>query len=58
MNDARGRGSAARRIRQNIRQATDDNQKNPDGLLDGKDLASGRGYNSFWIDPGIKLLAE
>ena len=21
-------------------------------LLDGKDLAQGRGYNSFWIDPG------
>lgn len=36
----------------NIRQATDDNQKIGDGLLDGKDLASGRGYNSFWIDPG------
>jgi hypothetical protein len=36
----------------NIRQATDDNQKHGDGLLDGKDLASGRGYNSFWIDPG------
>jgi len=27
----------------NIRQATDDNQKTTDGLLDGKDLASGRG---------------
>jgi hypothetical protein len=36
----------------NIRQATDDNQNIGDGLLDGKDLASGRGYNSFWIDPG------
>ena len=36
----------------NIRQATDDNQKESDGLLDGKDLASGRGYNAFWIDPG------
>jgi hypothetical protein len=36
----------------NIRQATDDNQKLADGKLDGKDLASGRGYNSFWIDPG------
>ena len=36
----------------NIRQATDDNQKEADGLLDGKDLASGRGYNAFWIDPG------
>ncbi len=39
----------------NIRQATDDNQKTADGLLDGKDLASGRGYNSFWIDPGSSL---
>ena len=37
---------------QNIRQATDDKQKTEDGLLNGKDLASGRGYNSFWIDPG------
>jgi hypothetical protein len=36
----------------NIRQATDDNQKTSDGLLDGKDLKSGRGYNAFWIDPG------
>jgi hypothetical protein len=36
----------------NIRQRTDDNQKISDGLLDGKDLASGRGYNAFWIDPG------
>jgi hypothetical protein len=36
----------------NIRQATDDNQKLSDGLLTGKDLTSGRGYNSFWIDPG------
>ncbi|MEQ1781372.1 MAG: hypothetical protein ABMA14_08435 [Hyphomonadaceae bacterium] len=36
----------------NIRQATDDNQKTTDGLLDGKDLKSGRGYNAFWIDPG------
>jgi len=37
---------------QNIRQATDDNQKQSDSLLDGKDLKSGRGYNAFWIDPG------
>jgi hypothetical protein len=36
----------------NIRQKTDDNQKLTDGLLNGKDLASGRGYNAFWIDPG------
>jgi hypothetical protein len=37
---------------QNIRQQTDDHQKESDGLLTGKDLASGRGYNAFWIDPG------
>jgi hypothetical protein len=37
---------------QNVRQATDDNQKLSDGLLSGKDLNSGRGYNAFWIDPG------
>jgi hypothetical protein len=37
---------------QNIRQATDDKQKTTDGLLTGKDLAAGRGYNAFWIDPG------
>jgi hypothetical protein len=37
---------------QNVRQATDDNQKHEDGLLDGKDLDAGRGYNAFWIDPG------
>ncbi|MGD2131763.1 MAG: hypothetical protein PVI23_03160 [Maricaulaceae bacterium] len=37
---------------QNIRQATDDGQSLDDGLLNGADLARGRGYNSFWIDPG------
>lgn len=37
---------------QNVRQRTDDGQKLSDGLLDGSDLARGRGYNSFWIDPG------
>ena len=36
----------------NIRQKTDDNQKPSDGLLDGKDLQSGRGYTAFWIEPG------
>jgi hypothetical protein len=45
--------AAARRAHpQNIRQATDDNQKESDGLLNGRDLAAGRGYNAFWIDPG------
>jgi hypothetical protein len=43
---------ARREHPQNIRQATDDNQKTSDGLLNGRDLAAGRGYNSFWIDPG------
>lgn len=37
---------------QNVRQRTDDNQQLGDGLLDGSDLARGRGYNAFWIDPG------
>ncbi|MGD2131762.1 MAG: hypothetical protein PVI23_03155 [Maricaulaceae bacterium] len=37
---------------QNIRQATDDGQSLDDGLLNGADLARGRGYNAFWIDPG------
>jgi hypothetical protein len=37
---------------QNVRQATDDNQSLEDGLLTGSDLARGRGYNAFWIDPG------
>lgn len=25
------------------------------GLLDGSDLRSGRGYNSFWVDPGVHI---
>lgn len=25
------------------------------GLLDGSDLLAGRGYNSFWIDPGMQV---
>jgi hypothetical protein len=42
---------------QNVRQQTDDNQKLADGVaaLDGKDLAQGRGYNAFWIDPGTQF---
>lgn len=35
-----------------VRQNTDDNLDHADGLLDGSDLARGRGYNAFWIDPG------
>jgi hypothetical protein len=35
----------------NANQRTD-----PDtGLLDGTDLAAGRGYNSFWVDPGVHI---
>ena len=36
---------------QNVRQATDDHLEAGE-LLDGSDLAMGRGYNAFWIDPG------
>ena len=36
---------------QNVRQATDDGLVQGE-LLDGKDLARGRGYNAFWVDPG------
>jgi hypothetical protein len=25
------------------------------GLLDGRDLAAGQGYNAFWIDPGLSV---
>lgn len=35
----------------NVRQATDDNQVQGE-LPDGTDLARGRGYNAFWVDPG------
>lgn len=35
-----------------VRQRTDDHLNHADGLLDGSDLARGRGYNAFWIDPG------
>lgn len=36
---------------QNVRQATDDGQVQGE-LPDGTDLARGRGYNAFWVDPG------
>jgi hypothetical protein len=35
-----------------VRQRTDDNQ-NENTVRDGRDLGSGRGYNAFWIDPGM-----
>ncbi len=39
---------------QNVRQATDDNQVQG-RLPDGTDLARGRGYNAFWVDPGSRF---
>ncbi|MBT8146105.1 MAG: hypothetical protein KJN90_04585 [Gammaproteobacteria bacterium] len=39
---------------QNVRLETDDNLV-PGELLDGSDLARGRGYNAFWIDPGTNF---
>ena len=39
---------------QNVRQATDDNQVQGQ-LPDGTDLARGRGYNAFWVDPGTQV---
>ncbi len=39
---------------QNVRQATDDNLEQGE-LLDGSDLGMGRGYNAFWIDPGVSF---
>lgn len=39
---------------QNVRLATDDNMVAGE-LPDGTDLARGRGYNAFWIDPGTEF---
>lgn len=39
---------------QNVRQATDDGQVQGE-LPDGTDLARGRGYNAFWVDPGSQF---
>ena len=39
---------------QNVRLATDDNQVQGE-LGDGDDLARGRGYNAFWIEPGTRF---
>jgi hypothetical protein len=38
-------------VRQRTDDATPDREANTN--LDGKDLKSGRGYNAFWIDPGM-----
>ena len=37
-----------------VRQQTDDNL-DESTALDGKDLQNGRGYNAFWIDPGVRF---
>lgn len=39
---------------QNVRAATDDNQVQGE-LPTGEDLAQGRGYNAFWVDPGSRF---
>lgn len=41
---------------QNVRIATEDIANTPaTGLLTGRDLLMGRGYNAFWIDPGDRF---
>tara|TARA_B110000263_G_scaffold241560_1_gene245941 strand:- start:517 stop:1521 length:1005 start_codon:yes stop_codon:yes gene_type:complete len=37
-----------------VRQLNDDNQVQGQ-IPDGSDLAAGRGYNSFWVDPGSQF---
>jgi len=38
-----------------VRQLTDDEADAGTKNLDGSDLARGRGYNAFWIDPGMEF---
>ncbi|MBC7984595.1 MAG: hypothetical protein H7Y02_12155 [Candidatus Obscuribacterales bacterium] len=38
-----------------VRQQTDDAEDEGTAKLDGSDLAKGRGYNAFWIDPGTEF---
>jgi hypothetical protein len=38
-----------------VRQQTDDAGDEGTQKLDGTDLAQGRGYNAFWIDPGMEF---
>jgi len=38
-----------------VRQHTDDADDEGTQKLDGSDLAKGRGYNAFWIDPGVEF---
>jgi len=41
---------------QMVRIETEDSATTPKtGLLTGKDLLAGRGYNAFWIDPGTRF---
>lgn len=41
---------------QNVRIVTEDIANTPaTGLLTGRDLLMGRGYNAFWIDPGTRF---
>lgn len=48
--DIEDRDSNVQRVR-TANEVTDPNA----GLLDGSDLQSGRGYNSFWVDPGVHI---
>jgi len=38
-----------------VRQANDDAEDNDTRQLTGADLARGRGYNAFWLDPGSEF---
>ncbi len=39
-----------------VRMVTEDSANTPKtGLLTGRDLLQGRGYNAFWIDPGTRF---
>jgi len=47
---------ATREHPQIVRIETEDIATTPrEGLLTGKDLLAGRGYNAFWIDPGTRF---
>jgi len=49
--EGRGSQGARREPRPTSARRLTTTRKRLDGLLDGKDLKSGRGYNAFWIDP-------
>jgi hypothetical protein len=47
---------ATREHPQIVRMVTEDSANTPKtGLLTGRDLLQGRGYNAFWIDPGTRF---